>query len=836
MILSAAVEIRLSGFPSTIIQVRVSLKRLTDDAAQYGRLEKIDAQTLLEKIVQVYTEERGSDASLPALPDSKHLALLQGGTEFEATDDVSHAVSCTRHDNAEYKLAVIDIRERKTQTIRRVVEELQNQIVAGGVGGDDHYVVVQIPSTDEKVVCFKPNSALIEFLRTSVLRNDQRMFQQNGRRGRHGTQRDDREEASGMDSFTIRFRLSEFARHSHRIINVVSQKKGENWDAPTRTQDSQSELGKESVNVDTFINQAKKSDRNDDYGDRRDDFATWEQLEEETKLSLVSLAIFLRDELEAKRAQWQEIFDSGQVSFESLVVLLGTGTKVVTESEDGFLQGGRVTEINLVPQGNSQHPCDTWVIKVKTISSNGVQFSPTTAELMIVDFSPKLRSINALPLRPISDDDHRRLTERGRIYRDLAVGAHHKAYLGPMRVSPQRTVRADGRIMVDIERFYIHTQGGIPGARHDDDDDDYGYRQGRASSKATYVASVFQEKALAGRSGRHSQRTPQGKGDGNQYNPLDDSMLWMTPPSLPAFSFRHHNFGILHVELISEIVWKEGAWNQLVLPDVKKDLIRALVLQTRSQAEVNVLERRRWASTLLVKDTTPDQDGDSGGSAESERNVIDSELTDEEEMDIVPGKGGGCTMLLHGKSGTGKTLTAEAVSELLKRPLYAVTVGELGTTPAQLEAKLTEVLELASCWHATILLDEADVFLAKRNDDIHRNGLVSIFLRTIEYFNGVLILTSNLADTIDEAFASRIHVSLHYPELGVTERAKVWRNFLGKWSSQETPFDYEKLAAYILNGRQIRSAVRVARSLSQDNQESLTQSMIEKVVTETMRE
>lgn len=159
-------------------------------------------------------------------------------------------------------------------------------------------------------------------------------------------------------------------------------------------------------------------------------------------------------------------------------------------------------------------------------------------------------------------------------------------------------------------------------------------------------------------------------------------------------------------------------------------------------------------------------------------------------------------------------------------------MGELGTTPAAVEKQLTNILDLASCWNATILLDEADVFLTQRGDDIERNGLVSIFLRTIEYFNGVLILTSNLADKLDEAFSSRIHVSLRYNELGTMERSKVWRNFLRDLPGE---FDFAQLGEkFPLNGRQIRSAVRVAQALARDKRQPLSQRMIEDVVNHTM--
>merc|ERR1712137_1535343 len=135
------------------------------------------------------------------------------------------------------------------------------------------------------------------------------------------------------------------------------------------------------------------------------------------------------------------------------------------------------------------------------------------------------------------------------------------------------------------------------------------------------------------------------------------------------------------------------------------------------------------------------------------------------------GKGGGCIFLLHGSPGVGKTLTAEAVCEHLSIPLYMITVGELGTTP--------EVLELAAIWGCGILLDEADIFLEKRSKkDILRNAMVGIFLRLLEYHNGVLFLTTNRLSCIDEAFSSRISVALHYSDLDFAAGKKIWNNFL----------------------------------------------------------
>ena len=82
-------------------------------------------------------------------------------------------------------------------------------------------------------------------------------------------------------------------------------------------------------------------------------------------------------------------------------------------------------------------------------------------------------------------------------------------------------------------------------------------------------------------------------------------------------------------------------------------------------------------------------------------------------------------------------------------------------------------------WNAILLLDEADVFLEERSlHELERNKLVSIFLRVLEYYEGIMFLTTNRVQTFDAAFQSRIHISLDYPELDQKSRKTVWVNFL----------------------------------------------------------
>ena len=136
---------------------------------------------------------------------------------------------------------------------------------------------------------------------------------------------------------------------------------------------------------------------------------------------------------------------------------------------------------------------------------------------------------------------------------------------------------------------------------------------------------------------------------------------------------------------------------------------------------------------------------------------------------------------------------------------------------------------LGKTWGCVVLLDEADVFLEQRTlNDLTRNTLVSVFLRVLEYYDGILILTSNRVGTFDEAFKSRIQLALHYESLKKDQRKQIWFNFIRRLESFEDGEDdgqpgvdtnslrdhVNELAEYELNGREIRNAVTTARQLA----------------------
>lgn len=143
--------------------------------------------------------------------------------------------------------------------------------------------------------------------------------------------------------------------------------------------------------------------------------------------------------------------------------------------------------------------------------------------------------------------------------------------------------------------------------------------------------------------------------------------------------------------------------------------------------------------------------------------------------DIIGGKGGGATILCAGPPGTGKTLTAEIYAEVDQRALYSVQCSQLGTDPDKLEESLLKAFGRAQRWNAILLLDEADVYVAARGSNLEQNAIVGVFLRVLEYYSGVLFMTTNRADLVDDAIASRCIARLSYSIPTRDDLKKIWR-------------------------------------------------------------
>jgi SpoVK/Ycf46/Vps4 family AAA+-type ATPase len=110
-----------------------------------------------------------------------------------------------------------------------------------------------------------------------------------------------------------------------------------------------------------------------------------------------------------------------------------------------------------------------------------------------------------------------------------------------------------------------------------------------------------------------------------------------------------------------------------------------------------------------------------------------------------------------------------------------LTSSDIGADPENIESVLSDNFKTASSWGAVLLIDEADVFMERRSpNDLNRNCLVAGFLRALEFYDGILFLTTNRVGAFDDAFISRIHVKLYYPDFTDDERQQVWKTFIDK--------------------------------------------------------
>ena len=183
--------------------------------------------------------------------------------------------------------------------------------------------------------------------------------------------------------------------------------------------------------------------------------------------------------------------------------------------------------------------------------------------------------------------------------------------------------------------------------------------------------------------------------------------------------------------------------------------------------------------------------------------------------DIIAGKSSGTVIIASGPPGTGKTLTAEVVSEAIQQPLYSVQCTQLGTNEETIEKNLALILERAQRWGAVLLIDEADVYVRRRSSDIQQNAIVGVFLRMVEYYRGVLFMTTNMSADIDDAIASRATIHVRYTKPDLAMRKALWAIQDGQVGLGVTQQECDQLAELFTSivGRDIRRLLRLAKTM-----------------------
>ncbi len=256
-------------------------------------------------------------------------------------------------------------------------------------------------------------------------------------------------------------------------------------------------------------------------------------------------------------------------------------------------------------------------------------------------------------------------------------------------------------------------------------------------------------------------------------------------PIMLAFNLEKHQQVWVHVKQVEDYQYDKNIGNKLVLPDFQMDLIQLLMQHDRAEFK-----------------------------------------------DIIRGKSGGSIVLCSGIPGTGKTLTAEVFSEKMERPLYTVQSSQLGTTATTLETELKTVLARATRWGAILLIDEADVFIHERGNDINQNAVVGVFLRVLEYYQGILFLTTNRDTLIDDAIVSRCTAKVNFQVPTIDQQRKIWE-ILATCSGIKIPAMEIKKFAYRhpeIVGRDVKGLLKLAHIIAAQRKEPITAESIEYVM------
>ncbi|BAY07545.1 ATP-binding protein [Calothrix sp. NIES-2098] len=234
--------------------------------------------------------------------------------------------------------------------------------------------------------------------------------------------------------------------------------------------------------------------------------------------------------------------------------------------------------------------------------------------------------------------------------------------------------------------------------------------------------------------------------------------------------------------------WIEPAadWEDLVLPDNQKDILRDLAAHVRQRSTVY----NTW-----------------GFAAKSARGL-------------------GISALFAGASGTGKTLAAEVLANKLRLDLYRIDLSSVVSKYiGETEKNLRRVFDAAEQGGVILLFDEADALFGKRSEvkdarDRYANIEVSYLLQRMESYPGLALLTTNLKSAIDTAFLRRIRFVVQFPFPDAAQRAEIWRRIFPP-NTPTADLDVVKLARLNVAGGNIRNIALNAAFLAADAGEAV---------------
>ncbi len=235
------------------------------------------------------------------------------------------------------------------------------------------------------------------------------------------------------------------------------------------------------------------------------------------------------------------------------------------------------------------------------------------------------------------------------------------------------------------------------------------------------------------------------------------------------------------LEELAQPIRTQVTWDDLVLPDKEKQILQTITAQVRQRAKVY----EKW-----------------GFANKGQRGL-------------------GISVLFAGSSGTGKTLAAEMLANELHLDLYRIDLSSVVSKYiGETEKNLRRIFDAAEMGGAILLFDEADALFGKRSEvkdshDRYANMEVAYLLQRMESYRGLAILTSNLKNSLDQAFLRRLRFVVQFPFPDAMQRAEIWQRVFPKLTPTDN-LSYQKLAKLNVPGGNIRNIALNAAFLAAD--------------------
>ncbi|TGO34358.1 hypothetical protein BHYA_0200g00030 [Botrytis hyacinthi] len=238
---------------------------------------------------------------------------------------------------------------------------------------------------------------------------------------------------------------------------------------------------------------------------------------------------------------------------------------------------------------------------------------------------------------------------------------------------------------------------------------------------------------------------------------LEDEFLMLLPPTVEGFVLERKIWKMLSVDTISDLkqegVESSVGFKSLVIPEGHENLLKVLVgTHPSSQPLPSRMSRDPCKLLTQLKVRIPLM-------------RIKASLA----------------ILLHGPKSTGKFLTVKALASHFNRPLYTITIADLSMITWDAARELATHFKRATKWNCIIAIPDADRRFPHRkspsNGDSNTSGL---FLRELELFRGIVILTTDMKDDVEEQVVRGMNMCLGSDFWSRSENLQVWQNVLEK--------------------------------------------------------